>query len=105
MYLLKAILAFNFNQFIRIHDGKNTFKFTLSQEFGYANPEWVRVNAYHPLVVAALNFFKQSCDASSTTFALKIKSSYVAKYPALAAYVTNVTGRPSYTNTAPPPRK
>ena len=29
----------------------------------------------------------------------------VAKYPALAAYVTNVTGRPSYTNTAPPPRK
>ena len=75
--------VFNFNQFIRILDGKNTFKFTLSQEYGYSNPEWVRVTAYHPLVVAALNFFKQSCDASSTTFALKIKSGYVAKYPAL----------------------
>ena len=29
----------------------------------------------------------------------------VAKYPALAAYVAHVTARPSYTNTAPPPRK
>jgi hypothetical protein len=75
--------VFNFNQFIRILEGKNTFKFTLSQEYGYANPEWVRVTAYHPIVVAALNYFKQSCDDSSTTFALKINSSYVAKYPAL----------------------
>jgi hypothetical protein len=29
----------------------------------------------------------------------------IAKYPALSAYIAKLTERPSYKNTAPPPRK
>ncbi len=63
---------FNFKQFIRKLDGKTAIKFTLSQDFGFANPDWIRITAYHPIIVAALNFFKRESDDSNTTFALKL---------------------------------
>lgn len=64
--------VFNFKQFIRKLDGKTAIKFTLSQDFGFANPDWIRITAYHPIIVAALNFFKRESDDSNTTFALKL---------------------------------
>lgn len=64
--------VFNFKQFIRKIDGKTAIKFTLSQDFGFNNPDWIRITAYHPIVVAALNFFKRASDVSNSTFALKL---------------------------------
>ena len=64
--------VFNFKQFIRKIDGTTTIKFTLSQDFGFGNPDWIRVTAYHPIIVAALNFFKRSSDDSNSTFALML---------------------------------
>jgi hypothetical protein len=64
--------VFNFKQFIRKIDGKTAIKFTLSQDFGFNNPDWIRVTAYHPIIVAALTFFKRASDVSNSTFALKL---------------------------------
>jgi hypothetical protein len=66
---------FSFRQFYFKIEGESGYEFTLSQEFGYENPQWERVNAYHPLMVAATYFFKSRSAAVGNTFKLKLNAS------------------------------
>ena len=58
----------SFRRFINKIRGLSTLKLTFSQEVGYDKPELIRINAYHPIIIAALNFFISQKSADINTF-------------------------------------
>lgn len=71
--------VFNFRQFLYQIEDQTKFKFTLSQEFGYQNPKWPKITAYHPLIVASLEYFTKNKDDLSTTFQIQVPKEHLPR--------------------------
>jgi superfamily II DNA or RNA helicase len=61
-----------FNRFIQKIRNENSIFITFSQETGFVNDKIIRINAYHPLIIAALNCFKKHEKLNETTFSFKL---------------------------------
>lgn len=58
----------SFNQFINSIRDKKSIEITFSQKTGYNNQSIIRVNAYHPLIIAAMIFFESENSVANNTF-------------------------------------
>ncbi|WMI70082.1 DEAD/DEAH box helicase [Mangrovimonas sp. YM274] len=61
-----------FKRFTNAIQDKTTLTFTFSQETGYNNKELIRINAYHPIVIAAMHFFDAESQTPDNTFQLSL---------------------------------
>jgi SNF2 family DNA or RNA helicase len=57
-----------FQKFINEIIGDDYLVITFSQDYGYNNANILRINAYHPLIIAAENFFSLKSSSNETTF-------------------------------------
>jgi superfamily II DNA or RNA helicase len=55
-------------KFINSIRGKSSFEVTFSQETGYNNSKLIRINAYHPIIISAMRFFKEQETGTNNTF-------------------------------------
>lgn len=62
-----------FNQFIQRIDGLNDLKITFDQATAYLTPSLIFINIYHPIIIAATNYFKEH-ETSNKTFCFDIPS-------------------------------
>lgn len=57
-----------FKQFINRIRGLSDFEFTFNQDVAYNNPDFIYVNAYHPLILATKEYYKQKFEQVNTAF-------------------------------------
>lgn len=67
----------SFRQFINLIREKRSLEITFSQETGYNNRGVIRINAYHPLIIAAMRFFKTQKSELNNTFQLALDGKYI----------------------------
>lgn len=58
----------SFRKFINSIREKNSLEITFSQDTGYNNSKVIRINAYHPIIIAAMRFFDTQESKTSNTF-------------------------------------
>ena len=58
----------SFKRFINSIRERNSLKITFSQDVGYRNSNIIRINAYHPIIIAALQFFQSQDLKADNTF-------------------------------------
>lgn len=73
----KTESVLSFKKFINHISENYSVELTFSQEEGYANHKIQRINAYHPLIVAAMSYFDLSDKLSYNTFSFSVNSSHV----------------------------
>lgn len=67
-----------FKQFINIIRGLAEFELTFNQDVAYNNPNLIYANAYHPLILAAKEYFKQKIEYINTAFQFGIDKKHFA---------------------------
>jgi len=76
-----------FQKFISEIMGEQIIQITFSQEAGYNNEKIIRINAYHPLIIAALSHFSENKKSHENTFKFNLIKEDVSlglqKIPAL----------------------
>lgn len=70
-----------FNQFINSIREVSDFKLTFNQEIAYNNPNLIYVNAFHPLVIAAKEYFKENFKEINTSFQFSINKNQLNDLP------------------------
>lgn len=68
-----------FKQFINSIRDKNPLELTFSQELGYKNKKLIRINAYHPIVLAAMYYFETMDTGINNTFKFAIDNRFIDK--------------------------
>lgn len=68
----------SFKKFINTIRDKKLFEVTFSQETGYNNRGTIRINAYHPIVIAAMEFFKTLEDKTNNTFQFALDKKFLS---------------------------
>ncbi|AVR44784.1 hypothetical protein C7S20_05610 [Christiangramia fulva] len=58
----------SFRRFINRIRGLGNMELTFSQEVGYDQPKLIRINTYHPIILAAFKFFDNQRSADANTF-------------------------------------
>ncbi len=69
----------SFRQFITQIRDKMDIEITFSQETGYNNRSLIRINAYHPLIISAMNFFETQKSVTNNTFQFALDWNYLDK--------------------------
>jgi SNF2 family DNA or RNA helicase len=67
----------SFRKFINSVRDKNSIEFTFSQDTGYNNSKVIRINAYHPIIIAAMRFFETQESGSNNTFQFALDKQYL----------------------------
>lgn len=67
-----------FKQFINAIRGLSEFELTFNQDVAYNNPNLIYVNAYHPLILATKEYFKQQFEQINTAFQFGITKDHFA---------------------------
>lgn len=67
-----------FKRFINTIRGVSEFKLTFNQEIAYSKPNLIFVNAYHPLILATKEFFKQKFEQVNRAFQFSIDKKHLA---------------------------
>lgn len=70
----------SFRQFINSIDDKNILEVTFSQDTGYNNNKLIRINAYHPIINAAMIFFRTQESGTNNTFQFALEKKYFEDY-------------------------
>ncbi len=70
-----------FRQFINSIRDKHEFELTFNQELAYNNQDLIFVNAYHPLIIAAKECFRQNLKESNTAFQFGINKKRFNDFP------------------------
>ena len=58
----------SFRQFINTIREKTSLELTFSQNTGYNNRKLIRINAYHPIIIAAMRYFENQESGNNSTF-------------------------------------
>ena len=67
----------SFKQFINSIREKKSLEITFSQETGYNNRGIIRINAYHPIIIAALRFFVNQKSETNNTFQFALDKKFL----------------------------
>lgn len=67
----------SFKQFINSIREKKSLEITFSQETGYNNRGIIRINAYHPLIIAAMRFFENQKSETNNTFQFALDKKFL----------------------------
>lgn len=70
----------SYRQFINSIRDKNEIAFTLNQETAYNTPRLLFINAYHPLILSAREYFQQELQTIKTAFQFGIELSHFNDY-------------------------
>ena len=63
-----------FQKFSTQIKGESNFRITFSQETGFKDEKLIRINAYHPLIIAALSYFSKNEKKHENTFKFSLRS-------------------------------
>lgn len=74
-----SILAYR--NFINSIREKTILEVTFSQEAGYENSKIIRIHPYHPLIMAAMNYFEESKKETNNTFQFSIDKGKIGRIP------------------------
>ncbi|NPD86918.1 DEAD/DEAH box helicase family protein [Lentimicrobium sp. L6] len=69
-----------FRHFINSIRDKHSLKLTFSQQTGYENKNLIRINAYHPIIIAGLNYFEAHQIDSNNTFQFAIEANHLSDF-------------------------
>jgi len=67
----------SFKRFINSIREKTSLEITFSQETGYNNRGIIRINAYHPLIIAAMRFFENQKSKTNNTFQFALDKKFL----------------------------
>ncbi|HCY41235.1 MAG TPA: hypothetical protein DHV48_07765 [Prolixibacteraceae bacterium] len=71
--------AIAFRQFINSIRDKTVLDLTFSQQTGYNNRGIIRLNAYHPIIIAAMRYFQSQDSKTSNTFRFALNESVLGE--------------------------
>jgi hypothetical protein len=73
-----------FRHFINTVRGLSEFELTFNQDVAYNNPELIYINAYHPLITATKECFKQKLTKSNVAFQFGLNKEHFIDLPQIA---------------------
>jgi len=80
----------SYNQYINSIRDENVLSMTFNQEYAYEHPDCTFINIYHPIIIAAKEYYEKKADQELKTFKLHVNRSDIAEQLQSGKYLLGI---------------